>query len=104
MEKNLTWKQVSTEGYQDNVYEVYHGYLPFNDYNRHGAQSERNYGYEIVLDNETETWLVIEAEHWFWVVSNLFPSVHTIAAEYETLEAAKKAAQKHFEMVLENRK
>lgn len=104
MEKNLTWKQIGIEGYQDNIREAYYGYLPFSDYNHHSAQSERNHGYEIVFDSESETWIVIETERWFWVVINLYPSVRTVAAEYETLEAAKKAAQKHFEMVLENRK
>lgn len=104
MEKNLTWKQASTEGYHKFIKEVYHGYLPFYDYSRHGARSERNHGYVIVFDSDENTWLVDETESWFWTVTNLFPSIGTVAAEYKTLEAAKEAAQKHFEKILENRK
>ena len=102
MEKFLTWKQASTEGYHNSIKEVYYGYLPFYDFCRHGAQSKRNYGYDIVFDSDDNTWFVDESEQWFWTVTNLFPSIGTVAAEYKTLEAAKEAAQKHFEKILEN--
>lgn len=104
MEKILTWEQTSTEGYHRSIKEVYYGYLPFYDYNRYGAQSKRNHSYDIVFDSDSNTWFVDEADHWFWTVTNLFPSIGTVAAEYETLEAAKQAAQEHFEKILESRK
>ena len=104
MKNTLVWEQTSTEGYHRSIKEVHYGYLPFTDYNHHGAQSKRNHCYDIVLDSDTNTWFVDETDHWFWTVTNLFPSIGSVAAEYETLEAAKQAVQEHFTKILKNRK